>query len=289
MNVDLHLHTNNSDGVISVENLIKTLKDNAITIFSKTDHDTVKGNRETMHLAQKLNLICIPGTELSTFVKNGVQGLDETFNIHIVGLGINSEMLEDYCNSVASRKQLTLRNIVKKVHDCGFKIDLEDVLSQGRIVDRGAIAAALVKKGCFATKKDAFDSLLNTPDLIKLSVFSNDIKTTVTAIHQAGGIAIWAHPFKVTRGGEIELSEKQVEQILKHMLNAGIDGIESYYQSFSIAQKQFLHTVALNNGLLESYGSDYHGRSEKELRMLKKVFDAKTIHPLLKRLNIDVY
>ncbi len=288
MNVDLHLHTNNSDGVISVKDLIKTLKDNDIEIFSKTDHDTVKGNRETMLLAQKSNLIYIPGTELSTFVKSDVQGLDETFNIHIIGLGINSEILEDYCNSVATRKQLTLRNIVEKVNDCGFKLAMEDVMSDDRIVDRGAIAAALVKKGYFATKKEVFDSLLNTTDLIKLSVFSNDIQTTVTAIHQAGGIAIWAHPFRVTRGREIELAAKQVEQILRQMLDAGIDGIESYYSSFSVEQKEFLHTIAVKNGLLESYGSDYHGRSEKELLLLKNIFDAKPIQPLLKRLNIDV-
>ncbi len=288
MRIDLHLHTSYSDGVISIEELVRTLLENDINIFAKTDHDTVKGNDQCTVLAKEYNLNFIPGTELSTYATSGVHGLDETYNIHIVGLGVDSDKIAEYCNSISFNKQQSLRNIVYAIKKKGYEINVEDLNESGRIVDRGAIAKLLVEKGYFASKKEAFDNLLNTTELIKLSVFANGIKTTISAIHQADGIAIWAHPFEVTRGRKISLSTAQIEQILPEMLSSGIDGLESYYQSFSEQQKNYLHALASKYNLLESYGSDYHGRSQDELELLKKSIDAEKLSSLLSKLNIKI-
>ena len=256
--VDLHLHSNCSDGSDSVAELYNNIKRAGLEIFALTDHDTVEGCSEMTSLVEK-GIKFIPSVELTC--KAG------SIKCHILGYNC------DYTNStllglIAKGKDLRRKKLEVRINylrdTWGIELTQEELewLYSRKSVVKTHIANVLVKRGL---AKDNLSAMQKYLDGCK----SGDTRFTgeeaINAILSAGGIPVWAHPL----GGEGEehLSEDEFMPKLQEMLKFGIKGLECYYSRYNSKEIDFLVKCAKANNLLISGGSDYHGSNKNNIEI----------------------
>lgn len=257
---DLHVHSNNSDGSDSVENLVNELQKNKVEIFALTDHDTIAGCVEiTKYIPQ--NIKFIPSIELTCQT--------DDIKCHILGFNCNPE--DEKLNSLIQkgkelrRKKLETRlDYMKNV----LKIDLtqEELnwLYSRQSVVKTHLANLLVKRNMAKTNVEAMQKYL---DGIKTGNTRFTIEEAIDAIVTSGGTPVWAHPL----GGEGEehIEHEKFLPRLKKMISYGIKGLECYYSRYSLDEAKFLIDCANKNNLLISGGSDYHGTNKENIQLAK--------------------
>ncbi len=259
-NINLHIHSNYSDGELSVKEIVDNLKNNGVKYFSITDHDDVQANEEAALLAKENGLKYITGIEL-TCNFCGELDLDESYTLHIIGLGINYWKMKQFLKKNQLEESKKLLQLFTLLKEEGYsRIQIENIVdNNGLILRRTAIAKELMRQGYFLSTSDAFKLLLDKPIYQKYAKKRFSLYKSIEMIHNCNGMAIWAHPFFIRRGYRIVLTEKEITNLLFKLVSYGIDGIESYYLGFNKQQVQFLHNLAQNNNLFESIGTDYHG------------------------------
>lgn len=257
---DLHVHSNNSDGSDSVENLVNKLQKNKVEIFALTDHDTIAGCVEiTKYIPQ--NIKFIPSIELTCQT--------DDIKCHILGFNCNPE--NEKLNSLIRkgkelrRKKLETRlDYMKNV----LKIDLtqEELnwLYSRQSVVKTHLANLLVKRNMAKTNVEAMQKYL---DGIKTGNTRFTIEEAIDAIVTSGGTPVWAHPL----GGEGEehIGHEKFLPRLEKMISYGIKGLECYYSRYSLDEAKFLIDCANKNNLLISGGSDYHGTNKENIQLAK--------------------
>lgn len=258
---DLHMHSEYSDGTDRMSWLVYNLKENGITIFSVTDHDTVDfyKNIDERDMRELEGMRLIPGIEFSCKTEFG--------KCHILGydIDVNNVILT---NTIAMTKALRNKKLIsrlqflEKQYGIVFDEDEKKYLAKQNTVGKPHIANVLVNKGLAENISDAISKFLsNIPNDDDDRI---DAKIAVDAIVAAGGIPVWAHPL----GGEGEkrLSEEQFTKQLHCLVSKGIQGIEMYYCLYSSADRRLMSSVLMKNNYADklciSGGSDYHGRNK---------------------------
>lgn len=155
--IDLHTHSNASDGSSSPTEVMEAAAAAGLAAVALTDHDTMNGVAEAMAAAEKLNIECIPGIELSA-----VYGDRE---VHIVGLFLDfrdSLLAERLAEFQRIREQRNLR-MIEKMQTAGVDITMEKVraLEGDAIITRANLARYLVHIGYAASIKEVFDKYLS--------------------------------------------------------------------------------------------------------------------------------
>ena len=259
-NINLHIHSNFSDGEYSVAQIVSNLQAQGVTYFSITDHDEVLANSIANSLAAEHGLKYVSGIELTCNFQGELR-YDDSYTMHVIGLGINSDMMKLLLDKNKNEQSVKLFELFRMLKDGGYeRIQLENIVnSDGLILRRTSIAKELVRQGYFRSTSDVFKLLLDTPLYASYANRRFSIREGIEAIHRCGGKAIWAHPFFIRKGHRIVLAVEQVEKLLPILVGYGLDGIESYYLGFDSNRVQVLHNLALNNNLLESIATDYHG------------------------------
>lgn len=285
MKIDLHIHTNLSDGILSVEETLSIYKKEGFSIVSITDHDTIAGDSSARNFCHLNGIEYITGVELTTFSRGEIPDISEYASVHFLGLGVDPLIISKEIDAVYQKRQQNLFTITEMLKADGFVLKESNFIKNGQIVDRGAIAKELVSCGYFKDKKEVFDELLNKDKYLSFCRFSNDMQATIDIIHSAGGLAIWAHPFDITHGRKISLQEYQIESALPHLISYGLDGLETFYLSYSEERKSYLHKLTLQYSLLESLGSDFHARSDNEYSTMQKCQDGYDISKLISSLR----
>jgi len=257
MKADLHIHSNNSDGSDTIEELAQKIKRAGIDIFALTDHDTQEG------CAQMAKLIperFIAGIELTCIC--------DSIKCHILGYGIdynNPELLVLIeKGKILRRKKLEIRiQYLKEVWDIELTQDELDWLYSRKSVVKTHLANILVKRGLAGDNVSAMKKYL---DGCKTGNTRFDGKEGIKAINAAGGIAVWAHPL----GGEGEAHKSPEEFLpeLEIMKAFGIQGLECHYSRYNRDETNFLVRCANKNNLLITGGSDYHG-TNKDIPLAK--------------------
>ena len=251
---DLHLHSNNSDGSASVQELVDTVLKSGIKIFALTDHDTVNGLKS---IIVPNNIKFIKGVELTCKARN--------IKCHILGYNINpdnKELTELIELGKKLRKQ-KLETRIKYLKDTWnielTKTELDWLYSRQSVV-KTHIANILVNRGLADNNVDAMKKYL---DGCKTGNTRFDGETAINIIKKSGGIPVWAHPL----GGEGEkhLAKDEFLPKLETMIECGIQGLECYYSRYSIQEIEFLIKCAKQNNLLISGGSDWHGTNKTVL------------------------
>ena len=250
---DLHIHSNFSDGSDSLEELVDIIVQNGIKIFALTDHDTVSGNLEIQSLLQN-DCIFIKGVELTCNV--------EDVKCHILGYDINPNE-EDLINLIELGKRLRYEklerriNYLKENYDIIFTKDELDWLYSRRSIVKTHVAQLLVNRGLATNNVEAMNKYINSCKTGQTR-FDGDI--AISAIKKSGGIPIWAHP--LGGEGEVHLSKTEFMPKLEIMINHGIQGLECYYPRYTQDEIDFLVECSLENNLLITGGSDYHGENK---------------------------
>jgi predicted metal-dependent phosphoesterase TrpH len=251
--VDLHVHTSCSDGAMSPAEVVRYAVARGIKALAITDHDTIEGNEEAMATGRAEGLPVIPGVEISTQW--------EGLTLHLLGYGLHQatpRVQETFAFLLESRRQRNPR-IVQRLRQLGIDITLEDVVREanGSVVGRPHFARALVKKGAVRSVQDAFDRLLGRGAAAYVQKQRLSPVQACELIHEAGGVAVLAHP------GIVEQDRPGcLPALLGNLFRLGLAGIEAYYSRHSPEQTNRYLGLAREHGILATGGSDFHRPGE---------------------------
>ena len=254
--IDLHTHTNISDGTDSPSELIQKAIDAGLEIIAITDHDSTAGIAEaiTKIKSQESNIKLVAGAEISCQTEHGT-------SVHILGLLFDLENIQ-LQNAMANTRENRIgrmEKILARLRGAGIKIEMSDVLEQladGATLGRPHLADALVKKGYFSSRDDVFAQILHNKSKYYVSHYSPTPIEAVSMIKAAGGVAVIAHPLADRRGQVIDPFD------FKQLVEAGLDGIEVYHRDNNQAEQEQLIEFARKNQLAVTGSSDYHGNGK---------------------------
>lgn len=253
--IDLHVHSNCSDGTYTPEELVAYALEKGLKAFALTDHDTTAGIARAQRAASGTGLELIPGIELSTEYK----GKD----IHILGLGIDPEnaYFQDQLLRFQNVRNLRNEKMIEKLREHGIDITLEQMRAcfPDSVWTRAHFARYLFDHGYVKEMWDAFDLYLgdHAPCFIpreKVTPFQ-----AVQLIHEGGGYAVLAHPLLY------RLGEEPLNLLVKTLTGCGLDGIEAIYSTNRFSDEADMRQLARRYGLAITGGSDFHGSNKPSI------------------------
>lgn len=256
MLIDLHIHSAASDGTDEPEALIDIINEDNIKIFALTDHDNIDGvKRIEAKLNNYKDLKFIRGVELSCKAKHG--------KCHILAFNYDydNEYFKNILNQAEELRHNKLERRLKFLRD-EFKIEFHadeiNSLRDNKASGKPHIANLIVKHGLAANKELAIKNIINKLDTGDTRI---DAELAINAVLKSGGVPVWAHPFGGE--GEPEISLEILNLMLSELKSYGLKGLECYYSKYDMRRREYLANLAVQNNLLISAGSDYHGLNKK--------------------------
>jgi predicted metal-dependent phosphoesterase TrpH len=244
--IDLHSHTNESDGSCSPAQLIEEAVRAGVTVLGVTDHDTFAGYDQALGPAAARGVELACGIELST----KLQG----HSVHLLGYFPGREGLPEFREWVvdqqASRRERNIR-LAARLRELGFDITMEEAEARGHgMTGRPHFAQIMVEKGYVTDIRQAFDDYLD--EAAKGYVYRREPQFAegVERIRKAGGLASLAHPVRVTG---------DVPTLMPELRDAGLNAIEAYHSDHGPRETELYLELAKRYGLLVTGGSDFHG------------------------------
>lgn len=259
--IDLHAHTTASDGTYSPARLVDTAAELGLSALAVTDHDTLAGLPDAIQAAKSRQIELIPGIELSVE--------DEEGRYHLLGYGVDPQhgALQETLVTVRAKRAARNELIIRKAADLDLPITWDDVVRQagdgGEVIARPHFAAALLEKGVVLSIKEAFDRFLAAGRPLYFAKDGLTSQAAIALIHDAGGIAVFAHPGLSKWSDPAALAAR----LAWLKAEAGLDGVEAYYNKHSEAQTREYLDVASRVNLLTSGGSDFHGDAKPDVRL----------------------
>jgi 3',5'-nucleoside bisphosphate phosphatase len=249
--VDLHTHSTASDGTLAPEGVIEAAERCGLTALALTDHDTIDGVPAAREAGERLGIRVIAGVELSAF--------QEDNEIHLLAMHVTHiASLETRLTGLRTGRYTRAQKIVEKLNTLGIPLTLDEVLlqSNGGAVGRPHVARALIARGFVHDFREAFTRYLGTAGTAFVARERLSIEDAISIAHEAGALAIWAHP---SDGGRRER--------LEPLVAAGLDGLEVRHPSHSAEDVKRLQALADFFGLVPSGGSDWHGAPDGPRRL----------------------
>lgn len=244
---DLHLHTNFSDGTYTPEELVAQARRHNLAIISLTDHDTVEGCARMTIACAEQGIEFIPGTELTA-------ELDD-IELHLLAYFIDTEhpRLLAELSRFQEVRQNRIREMVTRINEHGVPLDVESVfrIANCKSPGRPHVARALVQAGFCANLDEAFERFLKKHRPAWVPKFKMSAFDAIQLVHEAGGIAVMAHP-----------GLNRTDDIIPTLVEAGIDGIECYHTKHTPSTAGRYRDYAAHYKLLVTGGSDCHGMSK---------------------------
>lgn len=255
--IDLHVHSNKSDGSYTPSDLISLALEKKLSAIALTDHDTTDGLREFRDSAKSKPIEAIPGIELST----EYEGKD----IHIVGLFIDEtqpDFQKHLQNFVASRETRN-QKMCANLQAAGLNISYEALKKEypESVITRAHYGTYLVKTGACKSVADAFSQYLGDHTRYFVPREKVTPAEAVILIRKAGGIPVLAHPILY------HMSADRLEQLVKTLITVGLMGIEAIYSTYSAREENQIRRLADKYHLLLSGGSDFHGAAKPKLSL----------------------
>jgi 3',5'-nucleoside bisphosphate phosphatase len=244
--VDLHAHTTASDGRATPAELIAVAVAADLQAIAITDHDTIAGLAAGQCAADAAGIHLVRGIELST--------IDGHREIHLLGLHLQTtDTLERTLVSVQEARVGRAEQIVAKLNKLQIPVTIDMVLAQanGGSVGRPHIARAMVAGGWVRDLRDAFDKYLGDGKAASVGKLRLELREGIQLIHEAGGVAIWAHP-------QADATRDRVAQFAAR----GLDGVEVRHPSHNADDVARISTLCEHFDLLKSGGSDWHGATD---------------------------
>jgi 3',5'-nucleoside bisphosphate phosphatase len=253
--IDLHTHTNFSDGSFSPAALVELAHKKGLNILAITDHDTTDGLAEAMEAAQALPLELIPGIELST----EFQGRET----HMLGYFIDpaDPQFQARLERLRATRLDRIQHILERLHSLNVEISLAEVeqVAGSGTIGRPHIAQVLIDKGYVKGMKEAFERFLGVRGAAYVRRVVPEAAEIITWISDAGGVPILAHPY--WEG----LNANETVVSCRTMVDQGLRGLEVFYGTFSARQISSNLHLARHFGLLVTGGSDFHGTFKPEI------------------------
>ena len=248
--IDLHTHTNCSDGTDSPRELVNKAIVQGLDVLGISDHDTTSGWQEaTESLRGSLKLAL--GAEISCLTDDGV-------SVHMLGLLFDPlhEEMQQVLEETRDGRLPRMRKMIEKMRAEGMDISMEDVelaMPKGATMGRPHLADALVAKKIVKSRDEAFIDLLHNESRFYVSHAAPTPVEAIKLIRRAGGVAVIAHPFASHRGQVLKPED------FSELVTAGLNGVEVDHRDQNPDERGMLRNIANELDLVITGSSDYHG------------------------------
>ncbi len=246
--IDLHCHSNFSDGALSPEELIKRAQMQELRCLSLTDHDTVAGYSALNQAAVNTNIKIINGIELSTRWKK--------YDIHILGYQISHT---PYLDELIQKQNQSRIERAKVIGNLLLSVGIDDAYNKAcelaghQRIGRPHYARLLINEGKARDMKSAFTQFLGRGKRAYVPTPWISVEEAVKGIMTSGGEAVIAHPHKYG------LTRSKLHELIKDFKDAGGIGMEVVSGEMTVTQIQEMAAMSIRFNLLASSGSDFHG------------------------------
>lgn len=246
MRLDLHMHTDRSDGSLSPEEVVAGAVAGGLGVIAITDHDDASGVPAAVAAAEGSPLTVLAGAELSATH----QGKE----VHILAYGVDpaSPALRDHGTRARTRRFSRMEAMLERLGEEGVEVELDAVEraagSERPMIGRPHLARALVEAGYAASVSEAFDTLIGDEHPAYIPTDLGSPAEVVAITREAGGMAVWAHP-----------PSDLLETVLLEMVAAGLEGLEAYRPNWPRRKIRRVVALAGAHGLVVTGGSDWHG------------------------------
>ena len=261
--IDLHTHSNASDGSFPPGSLIAEAAKRGITAIALTDHDTTGGLKEAAAAAVEYNITFIPGIELEI-------AWNREGEFHLLGLGID-QMNPEFSVTIAElagRRQERNLAIVDRMNKAGIAASYDEITAfaaghgpGGHSIGRPHFASFLVKRKIVKNFEQAFVRYLGRDKPFYIPKAGIEFENAVNLIHESGGLAVLAHPMSLyTAWGRLP-------ELIKGLKEKGLDGLEAWHPSAKVSSCKRLEELGRKLGLIITAGSDYHGETRPDHKL----------------------
>ncbi|MEA1972137.1 MAG: PHP domain-containing protein [Candidatus Cloacimonadota bacterium] len=246
--IDLHIHSTASDGYLSVEKILKLVAGKEYDTISITDHDTINGYLEAKKIGENYRTNIIAGVEISSLYND--------VDVHILAYlfdETNAELLE-LLEFIKNERLVRAKKIIEKLAKLGMIVELEriyKIAGNDGLIGRPHFAQALLDLNYVRTLRQAFDDFLGDDGPCFQAKIIPDPQKVIEIIHNAGGIAVVAHPNRLPD-----------VNILQDLIQMGIDGLEVFMKNYNYypQEHEMFKEIAAKNNLLMTGGTDFHGK-----------------------------
>lgn len=256
MRIDLHVHSNVSDGTETPAEVIRSAATAGLNAVALTDHDSTDGWAQAAEAATHHGLAFVPGMEISCRTDKGI-------SVHLLSYlhdPTHPGLLEEINKSRDARLTRAERMVTLLSED--YPLTWDDVIhhvAPGATVGRPHIADALVAAGVVADRSEAFTTILTSHSRYFIQHYAPDPAVAVALVRAAGGVPVFAHPVASSRGRIVG------DTTYREMIEAGLLGLEIDHRDNPEEGREFLRNLASEHGLLITGSSDYHGTGKPNL------------------------
>jgi predicted metal-dependent phosphoesterase TrpH len=242
--VDLHLHTNFSDGLLTPTQVVMKAKEAALKAVGIADHDTIDGISEAMEAGSRWGIEVVPGVELSS--------QHDGRDLHILGYYFDPDhpRLMEYLGRFQQERYRRAAKMIRNLNLLGVRLTMDEVEERARGVSIGRphLAEVLMEKGYVETFQEAFQRYIGYGSKAYEEKYKMRPEEAIRLLSESKGLSFLAHP-----GYMIS------DAVILHLIKAGLDGIEIVHPKLNENRTQYLQQLARNHGLLVCGGSDCHG------------------------------
>jgi len=281
---DLQSHSTHSDGALAAAEVVQRAGAAGVELLALSDHDTVSGVSEAMAEGERCGVRVVSAVEISAVDA----GSPVPRELHILGYGIDhtgAVMTARLADFLGDREKRTLR-MRDALREVGFDLDeaeIEGRIAEGRPIGRPHLAGAVLRAPANAERLqqegiDDVGSLIRGYLIEGKPAFrlreTPTVAEAIEAIHEAGGVAVWAHPFWDIADAEEVLSS------IDRFVALGIDGVEAFYITHSRENTELLASRCAELELLSTGSADFHGPENRQFSQFM-AFDTYGIEPNL--------
>ena len=253
---DLHTHSCFSDGTDAPSELVEKATALGLSAIALTDHNTVAGLPEFLEAAEGKDILAIPGVEIST----GYDGKE----VHIVGLFLDPDRFGEvtaFLRVIGQRKEERNKQLIDALARAGHALRYDEIVARHRgNINRAVIAAELLEKGYVSDINEAFEGLLSPKNGYYRPPERTPSHEAITFLHSIGAVPVLAHPF-------LNMREAELTGFIQTAKPRGLTAMETRYSTYSPETASLASRIARDYGLLESGGSDHHGKNKPDIEL----------------------
>ncbi|MGH3367543.1 MAG: PHP domain-containing protein [Nocardioidaceae bacterium] len=280
MRIDLHTHSDRSDGTDAPGELIGRAVVTGVDVVALTDHDTAVGWDDARAAATEVGVGFVPGIEISCKYGGIASGSGSTVGVHLLGYLADPEYppLADELARVLEGRSARLPATLERLRGLGIDITTDDVRAvsgPAEATGRPHVADALVAKGVVGSRDEAFDRFLASGRPAYVDRYAADLIETIGLVRAAGGVSVVAHPWGRHSRTALDADD------LAELKRAGLTGVEVDHPDHDQATRNELRELAARLGLLITGSSDFHGDGKPDCPLGANTTDPEQFEALL--------
>ncbi|MGJ5816991.1 PHP domain-containing protein [Paludibaculum fermentans] len=263
--IDLHTHTDRSDGSTAPEDLVRQAATEGLRALGIADHDTLAGYEAAVPIAAACGLELICAVELSTRPNEHREPGKRERSVHVLGYWLQeppSMEFRDWLETQQASRRRRNADLMMKLQQLGVCIRIEEAEVYGRNqVGRPHIARVLCDKGYVSSVQQAFDVYLADDAQAAVERDEPTLEEGIRLIQESGGMASLAHPVRLPQRGS------ELVRLVQRLAEAGLQGIEVHHSEHSPTDCAEYAEIARRFDLIPTGGSDFHGENKPGIRL----------------------